>query len=215
MVNQGKALFLAAWNSAEDQHQMTKRISLQFSNKIQCARLSPQFSNKIQCARKISLQFSNKKQCAQRISLQFSNKIHSLSKEMQHGKLRFFFWEECREIFASYSQNHLTKCEWPGVRVSDPGSSGKIGSEKLRFFWGRVCNVLDKFPPSFQTRYNVLDKFPPSFQTRYNVLEKFPSSFQTIYNVLPYFRWLFYDRRLFRTGHSKMTLIGIKLYKQL
>ena len=27
---------------------------------------------------------------------------------------------------------------WPGVRVSDPGSPGKMGSERLCFFWRRV-----------------------------------------------------------------------------
>ena len=34
-------------------------------------------------------------------------------------------------MISQYSQNHLTKCTWSGVRVSDHGSLGKMGSEKL------------------------------------------------------------------------------------
>ncbi len=44
-------------------------------------------------------------------------------------------------LLVSYSQNHLTKYTWPGLRVSDPGSPGKMGPEKLRFFWRRVYTV--------------------------------------------------------------------------
>ncbi len=53
--------------------------------------------------------------------------------------------------FSSYSKNHLTKSTWPGVRVSDPGSLRKVGSEK--FFWRRVWSssfiILLNLPTAF------------------------------------------------------------------
>ena len=46
-------------------------------------------------------------------------------------------------LFASYCQNHLTKCAWPRVRVSDPGSPGKNGFRKAAFLFKKpvVCQL--------------------------------------------------------------------------